>query len=298
MEIVIRYLKRMVFKMKIGFIGTGVMGSSMVRNLLKNGFKVNVFNRTLSKAQKLGDDGAILTHSVEECVKDVDVVITIVGYPKDVKETYDIILENAKENTILIDMTTSSPSLAINIYNKAKEKSMSALDAPVSGGDIGAKNANLTIMVGGDKEAYDKVYDVFKAMGKTINLIGKAGSGQHTKMANQIAIAANIAGAMEAINYALSQNLDLELVLKAISKGSASSFQLDYGSMKVLNNDYEPGFYIKHFIKDMKIAKEEALKKELLLPVLNQVLYEFEALEAKGYGELGTQALYKYYYHA
>lgn len=281
--------------MKIGFIGTGVMGKGMIRNLLKHGYIVNIYNRTKSKAEELVKDGAILKDSIEELSKDSDVIITMVGYPKDVEECYEKIIPNATKGSILIDMTTSSPSLAIKINNKAQEKGLYSLDAPVSGGDIGAKNGTLTIMVGGNKEAYDKVYDIFKAMGETINYIGEAGSGQHTKMANQIAIAGAIAGAMEALTYALKQNLDIDKVLNAITKGAASSFQLDMVSKKVLNNDFDPGFYIKHFIKDMSIAKNEANYKGLILPILNQVLNEYEYLQARGYGEYGTQAIYYYY---
>ncbi len=281
--------------MKIGFIGTGVMGKGMIRNLLKHSYIVNIYNRTKSKAEELVKDGAILKDSIEELSKDSDVIITIVGYPQDVEECYEKIIPNATKGSILIDMTTSSPSLAIKINNKAQEKGLYSLDAPVSGGDIGAKNGTLTIMVGGNKEAYDKVYDIFKAMGETINYIGEAGSGQHTKMANQIAIAGAIAGAMEALTYALKQNLDIDKVLNAITKGAASSFQLDMVSKKVLNNDFDPGFYIKHFIKDMSIAKNEANYKGLILPILNQVLNEYEYLQARGYGEYGTQAIYYYY---
>lgn len=281
--------------MKIGFIGTGVMGKGMIRNLLKHGYIVNIYNRTKSKAEELVKDGAILKDSIEELSKDSDVIITMVGYPKDVEECYEKIIPNATKGSILIDMTTSSPSLAIKTNNKAQEKGLYSLDAPVSGGDIGAKNGTLTIMVGGNKEAYDKVYDIFKAMGETINYIGEAGSGQHTKMANQIAIAGAIAGAMEALTYALKQNLDIDKVLNAITKGAASSFQLDMVSKKVLNNDFDPGFYIKHFIKDMSIAKNEANYKGLILPILNQVLNEYEYLQARGYGEYGTQAIYYYY---
>lgn len=281
--------------MKIGFIGTGVMGKGMIRNLLKHGYIVNIYNRTKSKAEELVKDGAILKDSIEELSKDSDVIITMVGYPKDVEECYEKIIPNATKGSILIDMTTSSPSLAIKINNKAQEKGLYSLDAPVSGGDIGAKNGTLTIMVGGNKEAYDKVYDIFKAMGETINYIGEAGSGQHTKMANQIAIAGAIAGAMEALTYALKQNLDIDAVLNAITKGAAYSFQLDMVSKKVLNKDFDPGFYIKHFIKDMSIAKNEANYKGLILPILNQVLNEYEYLQARGYGEYGTQAIYYYY---
>lgn len=281
--------------MHIGFIGTGVMGAPMVRNLLKSGFEVNVYNRTINKAKVLEEDGAKCTGSIEECVKDVDVVITIVGYPKDVEETYDKIIANAKKGAILIDMTTSSPKLASELYTKAKENGLYMLDAPVSGGDSGAREGTLTIMVGGDKEIYDKAMPVFEAMGKTFNYMGKVGSGQHCKMANQIAIAGAIAGAMESMTYAIRVGLDINTTLKAISKGAAGSFQLNMASSKVLANDFAPGFYIKHFIKDMQIAQGEAERRHLVLPVLNQVLAEYEELDEQGYGDLGTQALYKYY---
>lgn len=281
--------------MKIGFIGTGVMGSYMVQNLIKAKHTVNVYNRTAEKAQALTKFGAIFSSSIADCVKDVDYVITIVGYPQDVKMCYTEIIKHAKAGTTLIDMTTSSPALAKEIYEQAKKAKMAALDAPVSGGDIGAKNGKLTIMVGGDETTFNEAVAIFSAMGSTINYIGQAGSGQHCKMANQIAIAGNIAGAMEAITYALTNQLNYNRVYEAISKGSAASFQLDYASKKIKLSDYAPGFFIKHFIKDMKIAQSEAMSKNLLLPVLNQVLSQFELLEAKGYGDLGTQALIKYY---
>lgn len=280
--------------MKIAFIGTGVMGSSMVKNLLKHNHSVNVYNRTLSKATALETYGAKAYQSIEECIKNTEVVITIVGIPEDVEEVYEAIIPNVDKNTVLIDMTTSSPNLAIQIHEKAKQRNVQTLDAPVSGGDIGAQNGTLTIMVGGEKEVFESVLPVFKAMGSTINYIGKAGSGQHCKMANQIAIA----GAMEAMHYAIEHGLDFDQVLKAISKGSAASFQLNYTSSKIKENDYAPGFFIKHFIKDMRIAQNHANEKRLLLPVLNQVLKEFEYLQEKGYENLGTQALYKFYHES
>ena len=281
--------------MNIGFIGTGVMGASMVRNLLKNGHNVSVYNRTASKAKALEEDGAKSYETISGCIENCDVIITIVGYPKDVEEVYGEIIPNAKKGAILIDMTTSSPRLASELYAKAKENGLDMLDAPVSGGDTGAKNATLTIMCGGDRDTYEKALPIFEAMGKTFNYMGKAGSGQHTKMANQIAIAGAIAGAMEAMTYAIRVGLDINTALKAISGGAAYSFQLDMASKKVLDNDYEPGFFIKHFIKDMQIAETEAERRHLVLPVLSQVLSEYEELDEKGYGDLGTQALYKYY---
>ena len=191
--------------MKIGFIGVGVMGKSMVRNLMKNGFNVSIYTRTKIKAEDVISEGAIWCDDIKDCVKDKDAIITIVGYPKDVEEVYfgeDGILNNAKEGAYLIDMTTTSPKLSIKIYEEAKKKNLYSLDAPVSGGDVGAKNATLSIMVGGDKESFEKCMPVFDALGNTIIYEGKAGSGQHTKMANQIAIGGAIAGVCEAVAYA------------------------------------------------------------------------------------------------
>lgn len=280
--------------MKIGFIGTGVMGASMVRNLLKNGYEVNVYNRTASKAKALEKDGAIFCETLIDCVKDADVAITIVGMPNDVKECYDIILPNLKGN-IAIDMTTSSPSLAKQIYEDAKTHNISVLDAPVSGGDIGAKNGTLSIMVGGDKETFEKCHKIFEAMGKTINYIGEAGSGQHCKMANQILVAGNIAAVNEALAYVDKMGIDRNKVFAAVSNGAAGSWQLSNNGPKMMNDDVAPGFFIKHFVKDMRLALSEAEKKDLDLEVLKTVLDQYIKLQEEGYGELGTQAIYKLY---
>ena len=281
--------------MKIGFIGTGVMGSGMVRNLLKHGFDVNVYNRTPAKAQALTKEGAVFTETIENCVEDADVVITIVGFPKDVEEVYDKIISHAKKGTVLIDMTTSKPSLAKQIYNKAKQQQMSALDAPVSGGDTGAKNGTLSIMVGGDKDVFEQMKDVFSAMGTTINYIGEAGAGQHCKMSNQIAIAGTIAGDMEAVVYAIKAGLDINTVMAAISKGAAGSNQMSGNCIRAIRGDFDPGFFIKHFIKDMRIAIEETHQLDYALPILEKVCSIYEELQDKGYDDLGTQALYHYY---
>ena len=280
---------------KIGFIGTGVMGSAMINNLIKNNYQVNVYNRTPEKAKALTSIGAIFTSTIEECVKDVDYIITIVGMPNDVKEVYDEIFKYAKKGSIAVDMTTSSPSLAKEIFEKGKEKGIDVLDAPVSGGDIGAQKGTLSIMVGGEKEAFDKLVPIFKSMGTNINYMGKAGSGQHTKMANQIAIAGTIAAVNESIKYAKEMGLDLNEVLNAIASGAAGSWQLSNNGPKIINQDNDPGFFIKHFIKDMKIADEEALNNNLELEILQKVLKQYELLEEKGYGDLGTQAIYKYF---
>lgn len=283
--------------MRVGFIGTGVMGSSMVRNLLKHHHEVNVYNRTKEKALALVEDGAIFKEDIKSCVEDVDAVITIVGYPKDVEEVYEEIFKYAKKGSLLIDMTTSKPSLAHALYLKGKVLGFSLLDAPVSGGDSGAKNGTLTIMVGGDHDAYLKAMPLFEAMGKTFNYIGGAGCGQHCKMANQICIAGTLAGDMEALVYMTKMNLDPQTVLNAISKGAAASSQMDHQIPRVLNDDYRPGFFLKHFIKDMQIALEESQRIDLVLPILEKVCAMYKELEEKGYGDLGTQALYKYYIH-
>lgn len=284
--------------MKIGFIGVGVMGKSMVRNLMKNGFNVSIYTRTKIKAEDVISEGAIWCDDIKDCVKDKDAIITIVGYPKDVEEVYfgeDGILNNAKEGAYLIDMTTTSPKLSIKIYEEAKKKNLYSLDAPVSGGDVGAKNATLSIMVGGDKESFEKCMPVFDALGNTIIYEGKAGSGQHTKMANQIAIGGAIAGVCEAVAYAKSVGLDVQTMLDSISKGAAGSWQMSNMAPRMLKGDFDPGFFIKHYIKDMKIAIEEAEEKNLSLGILNDVLKMYQKLDDEEMGDLGTQALIKYY---
>lgn len=280
--------------MKIGFIGTGVMGSGMVRNLLKNGYAVRVYNRTPQKAQALVKDGAIFAATIEECIKDVDTVITMVGMPDDVKEVYDVIFENFN-GKIAIDMTTSSPSLAKQLFIQGQAKGISVLDAPVSGGDSGAKNGTLSIMVGGDKKAFEQAMPIFEAMGKTISYIGEAGSGQHCKMANQIAIAGCVAGVSEALNYSKTMGLDVQTVFDAISMGAAGSWQMTNNGQKMINDDLAPGFFIKHFIKDMKLAVDEADKNHLDLTILKDVLSAYEKVAARYGGDLGTQAIYKLY---
>lgn len=283
---------------KIGFIGVGIMGKSMVRNLMKAGFEVAIYTRTKSKVEDVIGEGAVWRNTVKECVADRDVVITIVGYPKDVEEVYfgeSGILANVPKGAHVIDMTTSSPKLAVKIYEAAREAGLSALDAPVTGGDGGAKAGTLTILVGGDKEAFETCLPVFEAMGKNINYEGKAGNGQHTKMCNQIAIAGAIAGACEAAAYAEHVGLDVHTMLESISTGAAGSAQMSNVLPRALNGDYDPGFFIKHFIKDMKLADEEAADADLKLGTLEYVLGMYEELAGAGLGDLGTQALIKYY---
>lgn len=283
---------------KIGFIGIGVMGKSMVRNLMKNGYEVSVYNRTKEKAQEVVKEGAVWCEDVKSCARGKDAVITIVGYPEDVKEVYfgeNGILENADKGTVVIDMTTTSPKLSVEIYEEAKKRGIYAIDAPVSGGDVGAKNGTLSIMAGGDKEAFDKCRDIFKCMGTTIIYEGRAGNGQHTKMANQIAIAGAVSGVCEAITYAKGAGIDVQTMLDSISEGAAGSWQMSNMAPRMIKGDFAPGFYIKHFIKDMKIAKEEAEDENIDLKVLDTVLKMYETLEENNMGDLGTQGLLKYY---
>lgn len=283
---------------KIGFIGVGIMGKSMVRNLRKAGYEVAIYTRTKAKAEDVIAEGAVWCDTVAECAKGRDVVITIVGYPKDVEEVYfgdNGIIANADPGTYVIDMTTTSPRLAVRIWEEAEKAGLHAVDAPVTGGDTGAKAGTLTILAGGKKEDFDACVPVFEAMGKNINYEGKAGNGQHTKMCNQIAIAGALAGACEAMVYAKNTGLDVDTMLKSISTGAAGSAQMNNVASKAAKDDYAPGFFLKHFIKDMGLADEEALAADTRLGVLEDVLAMAKKLEADGMGDLGTQALIKYY---
>ena len=284
--------------MRIGFIGVGVMGNGMVKNLLRHGYEVSAYTRTRAKALEALEAGAEWRESAADCVRDADAVITMVGFPPDVEEVYfgeKGILTSARPGTLVIDMTTTSPRLAQRIYTEAADRGLSALDAPVSGGDTGARAGTLAIMVGGDREAFDRAVPIFEAMGKSIRYMGAAGSGQHTKMANQIAIAGTLAGVCEAIAYARAAGLDVDEVISTISGGAASSWQLANNGPKSAHGDFAPGFFIKHFIKDMTLADGEARARDLPMPVLEKVLAMFRALEAQGYGDEGTQALIRAY---
>ncbi len=284
--------------MKIAFIGVGIMGSGMVANLIQNGHEVTVYSRTKAKCDGVVERGARWACSIADCVRDCELVITMVGLPKEVEEVYFGqygIIQNADEGAILVDMTTSSPKLARRIYAAAKERGLSALDAPVSGGDIGAKNGTLAVMVGGDEAVFSKCLPVFECMGKNIRYEGESGMGQHTKMANQIAIAGALAGVAEAVAYAEAVGLDRQKMLDTIQAGAAGSWQMTYNAPKMIASDFSPGFFIKHFIKDMRLADEEALDRGRALPVLEQVLEEFEALSRTGHDDEGTQALIRAY---
>ncbi|XQY93230.1 NAD(P)-dependent oxidoreductase [Metabacillus sp. HB246100] len=283
-------------KQTIGFIGLGVMGKSMATNIMKAGYPINVYTRTKQKAKELLELGATWKDSIKEISEESDIIITIIGYPKDVEEVYlgeNGIVQSAKLGAYLIDMTTSQPSLAKKIYDVAKEKSISALDAPVSGGDIGAREARLAIMVGGDEDAYEHCLPIFQAMGQNIVYQGQAGSGQHTKMCNQIAIASGMIGVCEAIAYAEKSGLNPETVLKSISTGAAGSWSLSNLAPRMLKEDYEPGFYIKHFLKDMGIALEETKDMAIEVPGLQLAYSLYEKLANQGDEDKGTQALVK-----
>jgi 3-hydroxyisobutyrate dehydrogenase len=283
-------------KTSVGFIGLGVMGQSMAGHILDAGYELHVYTRTKHKAETLIAKGAAWEETVEALSGKCDVIITIVGFPADVEQVYldeTGILNYAKKGTIVIDMTTSRPDLAAKIFDRAAEAGIEALDAPVSGGDLGAQNATLTIMVGGDKKAFDAVFPLFEVMGKNIILQGKAGSGQHTKMANQIAIAAGMVGICESLAYAKKSGLDPETVLKSIGQGAAGSWSLNNLGPRMIAGNVEPGFYIKHFIKDMKIAVESSNLLGLETPGLDLTLSLYERMVKMGYENNGTQSLFK-----
>ncbi|AME05510.1 NAD(P)-dependent oxidoreductase [Bacillus siamensis] len=280
----------------VGFIGLGVMGNSMVSHILEAGYPVLVYTRTKQKAEEILNKGAVWQETVKDLSEKADIVITMVGYPSDVEEIYlgeNGILRHAKEGAFVIDMTTSKPSLAKKIAEKAKEKSIHALDAPVSGGDIGARNGTLAIMAGGEKEAFEACLPLFSVMGENIQYQGPAGSGQHTKMCNQIAIAAGMVGVAEAMAYAEKSGLNPEQVLKSITTGAAGSWSLSNLAPRMLKGDFAPGFYVKHFIKDMGIALEEAELMGEEMPGLALAKSLYDKLSAQGEENSGTQSIYK-----
>ncbi|QCT29584.1 NAD(P)-dependent oxidoreductase [Bacillus velezensis] len=280
----------------VGFIGLGVMGNSMASHILEAGYPVLVYTRTKQKAEEILNKGAVKQETVKDLSEKADIIITMVGYPSDVEEIYlgeNGILRHAKEGTFVIDMTTSKPSLAKKIAEQAKEKSIHALDAPVSGGDIGARNGTLAIMAGGEKEAFEACLPLFSVMGENIQYQGPAGSGQHTKMCNQIAIAAGMVGVAEAMAYAEKSGLNPEQVLKSITTGAAGSWSLSNLAPRMLKGDFAPGFYVKHFIKDMGIALEEAELMGEEMPGLALAKSLYDKLSAQGEENSGTQSIYK-----
>ena len=279
---------------KLGWIGTGVMGRWMCQHLMDTGYGMTVYNRTKSKAQPLIDDGAAWADSSSAVAAASDIVFTIVGFPPDVREVYlgaNGILTGAKPGSVIVDMTTTEPSLAQEIYTHAKEQDVSSVDAPVSGGDVGAREARLSIMVGGDEAAIQTVMPLFEAMGKNIVHQGGAGAGQHTKMCNQITISGTMIGVCEGLIYGHKAGLDLETMLSSISSGAADCWSLDNLAPRVLQRNFDPGFFVEHFIKDMNIALDEARKMNLSLPGLALVHQLYTAVQAQGHGRLGTQAL-------
>jgi 3-hydroxyisobutyrate dehydrogenase len=276
---------------QLGWIGTGVMGRSMSGHLHRSGYPVSLYSRTKDKAQPLLDAGLTWSHSIQELAATCEVVFVMVGLPSEAKEVFDAIFEVIKPGTILVDMATNAPSFARDLAARAKAKQCHSLDAPVSGGDIGAKEARLSIMVGGDKEAFDAVAPLFACMGKTIVLQGEAGAGQHTKMVNQILIATGMIGVCEALLYGYQAGLDLPTVLQSVGGGAAASWSLlNYGP-RIMNRNFEPGFYVEHFIKDMGLALDEARKLNISLPGLALAEQLYIALRAQGHGKSGTQAL-------
>lgn len=283
---------------KIGFIGTGVMGNSMAFHLMRAGYDVHLYTRTKSKAENLLEHGAVWEESVADLAQHTDIIITMIGTPQDVDSVYfgaEGILENARANAYVIDMTTSKPSLAKKIYDAAKEKNIHALDAPVSGGDIGAREASLTIMVGGDAVDFEAMEEIFEIMGENIVHQGDAGAGQYTKLANQIAIAPGMIGLAEALVFSKNAGLDQTTVLQSISAGAAGSWSMDNYGPRMIFRTFDPGFAIKHYIKDLRIAVEAAEEMNMNTPGLQLALQIYEQLGEAGELESGIHAIIKYF---
>jgi 3-hydroxyisobutyrate dehydrogenase len=282
-------------KTRVGWIGTGVMGSSMVGHLMNAGFAATVYNRNRSKAEALLGRGARWADSPAEVARNSDVIFTIVGFPRDVREVLlgsQGALAGAAPGSVLVDMTTSEPSLAVEIYEAAKAKGVHSVDAPVSGGDIGAREARLSIMLGGDKGVVEALNPLWNAMGKTIVHQGGPGAGQHTKMVNQILIASGMIGVCEALLYGYKAGLDLPTVLQSVGSGAAGSWSLSNLGPRIMNNNFDPGFFVEHFIKDMGIALEESRRMGLCLPGLALANQLYLAVQAQGMGRNGTHALH------
>jgi len=278
----------------VGFIGLGVMGQGMVRNLRKAGFAVKGYNRTKEKGLVLEADGVEIVDTIQEVVTDVDVVISIVGYPQDIEQIYleNGILDHAAPGTIVIDMTTSSPALAERIAKEATTRGLQALDAPVTGGDLGAKNGTLAILVGGEDDAFTKAKPLFEAMGKSISLFGGPGKGQSAKLANQIAIAGSMIGTAEMLLFVTRSGIDPTQFIETIKSGSAGSWSLENLIPRVIAENYSPGFFVKHFIKDMRLALERGAEMGIATPGLALVKDLYEELAEMGHADSGTQALY------
>ena len=280
---------------RIGWIGTGIMGRPMCGHVLSGGYRTSIYNRTKSKAEELINKGAVWCTSPEEVAKNSDIIFTILGFPEDVREVYfgkEGIFTSLKSGTVLVDMTTTEPSLSIEIYNKAKDKGVYAVDAPVSGGDVGAINAKLSIMVGGDEEIVSSIIPLLKLMGHQIVYEGGPGAGQHTKVCNQITVGGVMTGICEALLYSYKAGLDPDTMIKTVCAGAASTWLMENLGPKIIDNDFKPGFFVEHFIKDLGIAIAECKRMNLDLPGLKLSMELYEKTRDLGYGKLGTQALF------
>ncbi|MXZ12926.1 MAG: NAD(P)-dependent oxidoreductase [Candidatus Dadabacteria bacterium] len=278
----------------IGWIGTGIMGAPMCGHLVRAGYRVFVFNRTKEKAGELLSKGAVWCDSPAEVVRQADVIFTIVGYPDDVREVYfgsEGLLTEPGPGRVFVDMTTTEPTLARKIYEKASGFGCASLDAPVSGGDVGAVKGELSIMVGGDEEVFGSVKPLLDLLGKNIVYQGKAGSGQHAKMCNQITVAGVMIGICENLIYCRKAGLDPRTMLRSVGSGAASSWLLNNLGPRIMDGDFDPGFFVEHFIKDMEIALGESQRMGIDLPGLALVKSLYERASALGHGRLGTQAL-------
>ncbi|MEO7852823.1 MAG: NAD(P)-dependent oxidoreductase [Rubrivivax sp.] len=284
--------------LQIGFIGVGIMGRSMAGHLQRAGHALHIYNRSRIGAQSLLERGATWHETPARVASWCDILVTMVGTPADVESLYlgnGEIVEHARPGTVLIDMTTSSPGLAVRIAEAAAARGVQALDAPVSGGDVGARDAKLSIMLGGDADAFEKVLPVLRLMGSNVVRQGGPGSGQHTKMCNQIIIASTMLGVCEGLAYALRSGLDPHTVLASVSGGAAGSFLLTYMAPLILAGNFAPGFFTDHFIKDLGIALQEAERMQLALPGLELAKRLYDRLAAAGQGREGTQVLFKSY---
>ncbi len=280
---------------KIGWIGTGLMGNPMAKHLANAGYSLNVFNRTKQKAEELIGKGAVWFDTPADIAANSEVIFTMIGFPKDVEECYfgeQGIFKKIKPGTILIDMTTTKPSLAVKISEEAAKVGAEFIDAPVSGGQVGAINGTLSIMIGGKKGVVDSIIPLFEVFGENMVYQGKAGAGQHTKMCNQITVAGTMIGVCEGLIYGAKAGLDLNVMLASISKGAAACWTLDILAPKIVNGDYSPGFSVDNFVKDLSIALEEAEAMRLSLPGLALVKQLYLSILAMGKGSLGTQSLY------
>ncbi|WP_338215616.1 NAD(P)-dependent oxidoreductase [Companilactobacillus muriivasis] len=282
---------------KIGFIGTGVMGSGIINNLLKAHYDVDIYTRTKSRAEHLINKGARWFANPKDIAENADIIFSMVGFPKDVEDVYfndNGIIAGLSEGKIVVDMTTSTPTLAKKIGEKAESIGVECIDAPVSGGDVGARDGKLTIMVGGSKKAFETLQPIFNIIGKTNHYFGSYGAGQHAKMANQIMIAGTMTGLTEMFVYAKAAGLDLSSVLETVEGGGGDNWSLENYGPRILNNDFKPGFYSKHFLKDLRIALDESEKMGLDLPATKQAKKLYETLvDEQKLGDDGTQALIK-----